>query len=52
MGLDALNGEIFCEPGSEGGWDGKLMLETTNKGPYPVKLFPGITIVKAVFIRV
>lgn len=51
MGLDALNGEIFCEPGSEGGWNGKLMLETINKGPYPVKLFPGITIVKAIFVK-
>ncbi|OGZ69224.1 MAG: hypothetical protein A3D44_00865 [Candidatus Staskawiczbacteria bacterium RIFCSPHIGHO2_02_FULL_42_22] len=52
MGIDALSGEIFCEPGSGGGWDGKLMLETTNKGPLPVKLFPGITIIKAVFMKV
>ncbi len=51
MGLDALGGEIFCEPGSEGGWDGKLMLEMTNKGPYPIKLFSGVTIVKAIFFR-
>jgi dCTP deaminase len=49
MGLDFLNNEIFCEPGSRGGWDGKLMLETTNRGPYPVKLFPGITVVKGIF---
>lgn len=52
MGLDALQCEIFCEPGSEGGWDGKLMLETSNRGPSPVRIFPGITIVKAIFIRV
>lgn len=52
MGLDALGGEIFCEPGSEGGWDGKLMLETVNRGPYPIKLFPGITIIKAIFMKV
>lgn len=50
-GLDALQCEIFCEPGSEGGWDGKLMLETSNRGQYPIKLFPGIVIVKAVFIK-
>lgn len=52
MGLDVLSGEIYCEPGSEGGWNGKLMLETTNKGPYPIKLFPGITIIKAIFMKV
>jgi len=51
-GLDALQCEIFCEPGSEGGWDGKLMLETSNRGPYPVKLFPGVKIVKGIFVRI
>ena len=50
-GLDALQCEIFCEPGSEGGWDGKLMLETHNKGPYPIQLFSGIKIIKGIFIR-
>lgn len=51
-GLDALQCEIFCEPGSEGGWDGKLMLETSNKGPYPIKLFPDIIIIKGVFFKI
>lgn len=51
MGLDALGGEIFCEPSSEGGWNGKLMLETINKASYPIKLFPGITIIKAIFTK-
>lgn len=50
-GIDALQCEIFCEPGSEGGWNGKLMLETSNRGPYPIKLFPGIQIVKVVFVK-
>ena len=50
-GLDALQCEIFCEPGSEGGWNGKLMLETSNRGPYPVKIFPGIKIIKGTFIQ-
>lgn len=52
MGLDALNGEIYCEPESEGGWEGKLMLEMVNKGPMPIKLIPGVTIVKAIFINI
>jgi len=51
VGIDALQCEIFCEPGSQGGWDGKLMLETHNRGPYPVKLVPGIKTVKAIFIK-
>lgn len=51
-GLDALQCEIFCEPGSEGGWKGRLMLEISNRGPYPVKLFPGTKIVKGIFIKV
>ncbi|MBX4198237.1 hypothetical protein KW782_02780 [Candidatus Parcubacteria bacterium] len=51
-GLDFLHCEIFCEPGSAGGWDGKLMLETTNRGPYPIKLFPGITVIKAIFVTI
>jgi dCTP deaminase len=51
-GIDALQCEIFCEPGSEGGWGGKLMLETSNRGPYPIKLFSGIPIIKAVFVGV
>jgi len=50
MGLDFLQSEIFCEPGSSGGWDGKLMLETTNRGPYPIRLFPGISVIKAIFV--
>jgi len=50
-GLDALQCEIFCEPGSEGGWNGKLMLETSNRGPYPIKIFPGIKIIKGIFIK-
>jgi deoxycytidine triphosphate deaminase len=50
-GIDALQCEIYCEPGSEGGWDGKLMLETGNRGPCSVKLFAGIPIIKAVFVR-
>lgn len=52
VGIDALQCEIFCEPGSEGGWDGKLMLETSNRGPYPVKLFADIPIIKAIFQRI
>ena len=51
IGIDALQGEIFCEPGSEGGWGGKLMLETSNRGPYPIKLYSGIPIIKAIFIK-
>lgn len=51
-GLDALQSEFFCEPGSEGGWDERLTLVTSNRAPYPVKLFPGIKIVKGVFFRV
>jgi len=50
LGLDFLHNEIFCEPGSTGGWGGRLMLETTNRGPYPIKIFPGITCIKAIFI--
>jgi|SRR3989344_228348 len=49
-GLDALHCEIFCEPG--GGWGGKLMLETTNRGPNPIKLFLGVKIIKGVFIKI
>ena len=48
----ALIGSIFCEPGSEGRWNGRLMLETTNGSPYPVKLFPGVLIVKGIFIKI
>lgn len=51
IGLDALTCEMFCEPGSEGGWEGKLMLETTNNGPYPIKLFLGIKIIKGIFVQ-
>lgn len=51
IGIDSLQGEIFCEPGSTGGWNGQLMLETTNNGPHPVRLFTGVAIVKAVFFR-
>ncbi len=51
-GLDALQCEIFCEPGSEGGFDGKLMLETSNRGPFPITLFSGTKIVKGIFFRV
>ncbi|MEK7124571.1 MAG: hypothetical protein AAB877_02725 [Patescibacteria group bacterium] len=51
IGIDALQCEIFCEPGSHGGWDGKLMLETSNRGSYPVRLVPGIKVVKAIFLR-
>ena len=50
IGIDALRSEIFCEPGSKGGWDGRLMLETSFGAL--VRLFPGIPIVKAVFFRV
>lgn len=50
-GLDALQSEIFCEPGSEGCWAGSLMLETSNRGSYPIKLFPGVKIIKGIFIR-
>jgi deoxycytidine triphosphate deaminase len=55
MGLDFLQSELFCEPepdshkSPEGG---KLMLRTTNRGPYPVKLFPGIKTVKGIFFEV
>ena len=51
MGLDALGSELFCEPNSEGGWNGQLMLEMMNRGPYPIKLFPGIKIVKGIFFH-
>src|SRR3989344_8946462 len=52
MGLDALQSEIFCEPGSEGGWKGKLALETSKRGQYPIRIFPGIRIVKGIFMKV
>jgi deoxycytidine triphosphate deaminase len=50
MGIDALRGEIFCEPGSEGGWEGKLMLEMMFSSL--IGLHPQIPIVKGIFFRV
>jgi deoxycytidine triphosphate deaminase len=52
QGLDALSSAIFCEPGSEGGFGGPLSLEVVYHGEYPIKLFSGIKIVKAVFFKV
>lgn len=47
-GLDALQTDTFCEPG----FDGQLSLRTINNGPLPIKILPGVGIVKGIFIRV
>lgn len=45
LGLDFLQSSFLVPPGSEG----RLTLETSNRGPCAVRLFPGMKVVKAVF---
>jgi len=45
LGLDFLQSSWLVPPGSEG----RLTLETSNRGPCTVRLFPGMQVVKAMF---
>jgi len=45
LGLDFLQSSSLVPPGS----DGRLTLETSNRGPCAVRLFPGMKVVKAMF---
>lgn len=48
MGLNALNSDLFVEPG----WSGHLSLAMTNTSDAPIQLIPGMKIVKGIFMHV
>ena len=48
MGLDVTQGSFLCEPDT----DNPFALEITNKGPLPIRLYPGLKIVKGLFGQV
>ncbi len=48
IGLDPLQTSIFCEPLS----DNPIRLELRNNGTSPIILYPGMPIVKGIFMRV
>ncbi len=48
LGLDLLHRSWLVPPGSIG----PLTLETSNNGPGPVRLFPGMKAVKALFVDI
>lgn len=45
VGIDALQTDTFAEPGT----NNVLELSIRNGGPFPIKLFPGMLLVKAFF---
>jgi len=47
LGLDVAQSSIFAEPNT----NNKFVLEIVNNGPFPIKLYPGIKIVKGIFSR-
>ncbi len=47
LGLDFIQSSAFVPPLSRG----RLTLETSNRGPNPIRLWPGVAVVKAVFMR-
>lgn len=48
LGLNVLQSSTFAEPGS----NNTFVLEINNSGPYSVRLYPGIKIVKGIFLAV
>ncbi len=48
MGLDVMQGSSWCEPDT----DNTFTLEISNNSTLPVRLFPGIKVVKGIFFRV
>ncbi len=46
IGLNALQSSQYAEPGTSQ----KLMLEVSNAGPRAVQIFPGMKIVKGIFV--
>ncbi|HVM73735.1 MAG TPA: hypothetical protein VMU13_02570 [Candidatus Paceibacterota bacterium] len=48
LGLDVSQGSIYCEPDT----DNPLTLEISNSSTIPVRLFPGIKIVKGIFVTI
>lgn len=47
-GINALNSDLFVEPG----WSGQLSLAITNIHAIPVRLIPGMAIVKGIFMPI
>ncbi|MDD9912336.1 MAG: dCTP deaminase [Alphaproteobacteria bacterium] len=48
MGLDVMQTSILVDPGS----NHPLTMEISNVGPYPVTLYPGMGVMKGMFIPV
>jgi deoxycytidine triphosphate deaminase len=48
MGLDVIQSSFLAEPDT----DNQFSLEITNRGPFPVRLFKGVKIVKGIFCSV
>ena len=48
LGIDVLQSSLVVEPGS----NSVLALETYNHGPCPIRMIPGISVIKGIFFRV
>lgn len=47
IGLNVLQGSVFVNPGTK---EDRITLEITNVGNSPIKIYPGLKIVKGVFM--
>lgn len=47
-GIDLLGSDYFCEPDT----DNPITLGVSNRGPFPVRLYPRMPVVKGLFIKV